>query len=276
MNRSAVITGAARGIGFAIAKKCLLQNIDVIAVDININALKQAEQELQQFGKITTFSVDLSIEKKVQEFANTVLHTSSVPHYLFNNAGIGGDMLPVWQQDTEKFKQVMDVNFYSAFYLIKAFLPAMLENKITGKIINIASMASFYTAPLINSYVISKHSIMALSECLYHDLQAIDANIQVAVVCPGGVRTSILDENLQSAGQYETVLKNLNDNSRNFVIKFAKLIKKGMSADTVAEIIFAGIDQKQFYIFTHPDMIEIVTQRFAAIIEGQKPQTLNI
>lgn len=273
-NPIAVITGAAKGIGLALAKHCLHKNIDVIAVDVDAIELEQVKKNLESFGNINTANVDLSNEADIAKFAKNILAEQGVPTYLFNNVGIGGDMLPVWQQDAEKFKQVMNVNFYSAFYLTKYFLPAMLQEKTQGFIINTASMASFYTAPLISSYVISKHSLMAFSECLYHDLRAINANIQVGVVCPGGVKTSILDDNLASAGQYETALEQLDHHSKNFIIKFAKLIKKGMTTETVAEIIFAGIEEKQFYIFTHPEMIPIVKQRLEAVIGRRNPQPL--
>lgn len=272
MKTCAVVTGGAKGIGLAIAKKCLRLGMQVFLVDIDQKELQQAKKRLSQNGEVETIALDLSDESQVKQFAERLLSEVGPPHYLFNNVGVGGDMAPVWQQDTEKFKYVMDVNFYSAFYLTKAFLPAMLETKIKGVIVNIASMASFYSAPLINSYVISKHSMMAFSECLYHDLQAINANIQVAVVCPGGVKTTILDENLQSADQYE--LENLTEANRSFMIKFAKLIKKGMHPDVAVDMIFHALEQKQFYIFTHPEMISIIEQRLQAVIEQSNPQIL--
>lgn len=275
-NPIAIITGAAKGIGFALAKQCLQKNIDVIAVDIDESALAEMQQALQFSAKLETMTVDVSQAAQIVDFAKEVLKNHGIPSYLFNNVGIGGDMLPLWEQDIEKFKQVMEINFFSAFYLTKSFLPVMLQAKIRGAIVNTASMASFYTAPLISSYVISKHSMMAFSECLYHDLQAINSDIQVSVVCPGGVRTSILDDNLQAAGQYEKKLEQLNSHSKNFIIKFAKLIKKGMTADTAAEIIFAGIEEKQFYIFTHPEMLEVVKRRFEAVLQLEKPQALGL
>jgi short-subunit dehydrogenase len=109
---------------------------------------------------------------------------------------------------------------------------------------------------------------MAFSECLYHDLKNINANIQVAVVCPGGVKTNILDS------KQDETLSTLNNDQQHFLIKFAKLIKKGMSPDTVAEIIFAGLEHKQFYIFTHPEMISIVEQRLQAVVNQNAPQPL--
>lgn len=275
-NPIAIITGAAKGIGFALSKQCLQKNIDVLAVDIDASALAQMKNVLQFSAKLETIELDISQETHITHFADEVLKTHGVPTYLFNNAGIGGNMLPIWEQDIQKLKQVMEVNFFSAFYLTKYFLPAMLREKIQGFIVNTASMASFYTAPLISSYVISKHSMMAFSECLYHDLQAIHADIQVSVVCPGGVKTSILDDNQQAMNQYEAMMNQLNPQSKNFIIKFAKLIKKGMTADTAAEIIFTGIEEKQFYIFTHPEMINIVRQRLDAILQLEKPQALGV
>lgn len=237
-NPFAIITGAAKGLGFALAKKCLSEKIDVIAVDIDDENLQQAKEQLQELGKINVYCVDVANQREIKNFANEIVTNIGIPHYIFNNAGLSGDMLPIWEQSSEKFQKIMDVNFYSAFYLIKALLPVMIDAKSKGIIVNTASMASFYSAPLISSYVISKHSMMAFSECLYHDLKAINSEIQVAVVCPGGVRTTILDEELElnklPQAPFNTILQTINKDCMLFMIKFAKLIKKGMDPDIAA------------------------------------------
>lgn len=276
MNKYAIITGGAKGIGFAIAKKCLQKGLDVVLIDIDSTALEKAKQELKEFDGVHAEGLDICDSQKIKAFAKEVLNQLGPPSYLFNNAGIGGDMQPLWEQSLESVKQTMDVNFFSAFNLTKAFVPAMIEANTQGTIVNIASMASFYTAPLISSYVISKHSMMAFSECLYHDLNAINSKLQVAVVCPGGVKTTIVDENLNQKASYETNLSKLNAQSQHFMIKFAKLIKKGINPATAAEIIFTGLEHQQFYIFTHPEMIPIVEQRFKAVLNQKQPQPLGL
>ncbi len=262
----ALITGGAGGIGSALLKQCLSKKLAVVILDFDSKALETIKR---QFGEeVSTFCLDLTDFAKVEACVHSLLQNKGTPKYLFNNAGIGGELKPLWQQSLEQFQKTLNVNFYSAFYLNQLIIPSMLAENKKHHIINIASLASFYSAPVIGAYVISKHCLLAYSECLYHDLKPYGDKIKLSVVCPAGVKTNILDKEQNF---------NFSDNElcqahQHFLVKFAKVIKKGCSADVVAKKIFQAIAENKFYIFTQPECYDVTAQRFENILNDGYPQ----
>lgn len=110
-NKVSVITGAAGGIGKALARKCLSKGMKVVLVDTDKNKLMACEKELSSFGSdLIALSLDISIESQVQTLANLTIEKFGSVHLLFNNAGIPGALGPVWQTPTKAIEDVLQVN----------------------------------------------------------------------------------------------------------------------------------------------------------------------
>ncbi|MEM1244010.1 MAG: SDR family NAD(P)-dependent oxidoreductase, partial [Pseudomonadota bacterium] len=178
-DKTAIVTGAASGIGKALAKQCILEGMQVVLADIDAITLTDTATELSQLGqnKILTVITDVTCEKDIKALRKTVIKEFGVPHLLFNNAGVGGTAEFIWQMPIKRFKKVLDVNLHSIMYSIHHFVPLMLESQQACHIINTVSMAAFYTSAYFSNYQVSKQAALVLSECLHHDLKAVDANI---------------------------------------------------------------------------------------------------
>ena len=191
--KTAVVTGAASGMGRAFAERFVREGMQVVLADIEEEALKTAVRELEQeehrvIGVVTnTMSRD-----SVQALARRAIDEFGKVHILCNNAGVTsrGDAgaagrRGVWEIPQRDWDWVVGVNFWGVLYGLQVFIPHMLEHGEEGHIVNTASLAGLI--PGGGAYGVSKHGVLALSESLYRDLKARDA--QDRGVCPlPGVR----------------------------------------------------------------------------------------
>lgn len=275
-NKIAVITGAASGIGRAIAMHCAQEKMRVVLVDRDTIKLAEVCDLLKDQGSnVISCTADVTCENEIANVVDTTLQTFGVPHLLFNNAGVGGYVGPLWELTAEKMRWVMDVNFMSVFYGIQKFVPHMLKANIEGHIINTASMAGLYTFPHFASYVISKHAVVVISECLHHDLMAKQSKINVSVLCPGGVNTNILEGSRHYPDNHNAFDNDLSPKDARWIANFAKLVRNGLSPAEVAEKVFAAIRNNKFYIITDPELKETANKRYQAIMNETQPIMLE-
>jgi len=183
-----VITGASKGIGFAIAEIFAANGHDLYLTSKTPLALETAVATLRkQFPsvKLEAMSADLSIQKEVTAFANWCLEKTQ-PHILINNAGY---FVPGKLQDEAdgQLQDQLNTNLFSAYHLTRALLPSMLVQK-AGHIFNICSIASLHAYENGGAYSISKFALLGFSKNLRLELK--DKGIKVTAVCPGAVYTN--------------------------------------------------------------------------------------
>ncbi len=183
----AVITGGSRGIGFAIAKGFVLAGYDLLLCSRNEVNLQEAAATLRnQFPRavVKTFTADLAAKKDVVAFAEWCLLQGS-PSILVNNAGnyLQGN---AWNEPEGQMEEMMNTNFYSAYYLTRLLLPEMISRG-TGHIFNICSVASLEAYEGGGSYSISKFALNGFSRNLRHELKK--TGVKVTAVFPGAVMT---------------------------------------------------------------------------------------
>lgn len=183
-----VITGASKGIGFAIAEIFAANGHDLYLTSKTPLALETAVATLRkQFPsvKLEAMSADLSIQKEVTAFANWCLEKTQ-PHILINNAGY---FVPGKLQDEAdgQLQDQLNTNLFSAYHLTRALLPSMLAQK-AGHIFNICSIASLHAYENGGAYSISKFALLGFSKNLRLELK--DKGIKVTAVCPGAVYTN--------------------------------------------------------------------------------------
>lgn len=275
-NKIAVITGAANGIGRALAFHCAKAQMRLVLADCNATKLEEVNQQLLQQNVASIAVVtDVTCEKQMQNLVDQTLQHFGTPDFLFNNAGVGGYVGAIWELTAEKLQWVMQVNFLSVFYGIQKFIPLMLAANKECHVINTASMAGLYTFPHFSSYVISKHAVVVLSECLYHDLATKNSKIKVAVLCPGGVRTNILEDSRNYPNNENAFDANLSLQDARWIANFAKLVKNGLPPERIAEEVFQGIQENKFYIMTDNLLKETVRKRYEAIMQETQPAKLD-
>ncbi|GFN30066.1 SDR family NAD(P)-dependent oxidoreductase [Paenibacillus xylaniclasticus] len=268
----AVVTGAASGIGRAIANRCANEGMKVVLADIEEQALNKAANELKAMGAATLSVVtDVSKHTDIRSLAEQTIQTFGAVHLLFNNAGVdAGTGRLLWENVVEDWEWVINVNMWGLLYAIEAFVPIMLQQKSEGHIVNTASIAGLLSGPGNGIYSATKHAVLSLSETLYQELRLTGSNIGVSVVCPGFVRTRIMDaERNRPAGLHNPPPLSPD---RNAIVQLArKAVENGLYPEDVADQIFEGIISGQLYIITEPKFKPAIRQHMENVLNESNP-----
>jgi NAD(P)-dependent dehydrogenase (short-subunit alcohol dehydrogenase family) len=197
--RVAVVTGAARGFGYAIAERFLESGAAVALWDMDKAALAKAARALAQKGKVDHVSLDVTDETAVEDaVAQTVRHLGPVD-ILVNNAGIAGPNRKTWEYTPGEFRRIVDVNLASAYICAAALVPDM-KARGYGRVINISSVAGKEGNPNAAPYSVSKAALIALTKSLAKELA--DTNVLVNCVTPAAGNTEILKQMTQEHVNY--------------------------------------------------------------------------
>jgi NAD(P)-dependent dehydrogenase (short-subunit alcohol dehydrogenase family) len=189
--RVAIITGGARGIGYATAERMLTSGAAVSLWDIDSNALETASASLSDRGNVTTEQVELTDESSVDRAARSVVEKHGKIDILINNAGITGGNGKLWELTPEVWRRVIEVNLIGPYLTCRAVVPAMLKNG-WGRIVNVASIAGKEGNPNASHYSSSKAGLIGLTKSLGKELAT--SNILVNCITPAAARTEIFDQ----------------------------------------------------------------------------------
>ena len=261
----AVITGGASGIGLAVAEAFIARGMKVLLADIDAPKLRDVEARLTESGaEVATMVCNTTAEPEVNALAEYALDQFGAVHVIFNNAGIGG-VGDAWNDPMDLWHRVVDVNLFGVVHGIRAFLPIMQQQGV-GHIVNTASMAGLGAAPGIAPYFATKHAVVGLSESLFLELEALGSPVGASVLCPGFVKTDLMDK--EPATIDSPIGQLINQFLRTGV-------ETGIPASDVADHVVAAIDAGQFWILTHPDMRQGPVERMQRAADGVNP-TLNL
>jgi len=185
----AVVTGAGRGIGAAIAKKLATMGASVVLCGRSRQPLESTAKEIsREGGGCEVVPCDVTDLSAVENLTKHVDSTYGRIDILVNNAGIGGFGGPLHDMPPASWEQVLNTNLRGVYYCIHSFAPAMIRAR-SGHIINISSLAGKNALPNGAAYAASKWGLNGLSYSVAEELRAY--NIRVAVVCPGSVDTEL-------------------------------------------------------------------------------------
>ena len=269
MQNVAVITGAASGIGKGLAERFAAEGMKVVLADVEEEPLAKLEADLKAKGAtVLAVRTDVSNAAAVENLAERTLDTFGAVHILCNNAGVVCSQ-PVWEHSLADWKWVLGVNLWGVIHGIRAFVPRMLAQGDACHIVNTASILGLVGGSGEGIYKVSKHGVVVLSETLADELAQKGANIQVHVLCPGWVRTGILDSDrnrpdaLQNPAETEHPQETIIGGSRNTHAEMAA----GLSPAEVAEHVYNAIQNGTFYIHTHPEHKAWIRERMARILQ---------
>ena len=189
--RVAIITGGARGIGYATAQRMLASGAEVSLWDIDAARLAEAAAELGKLGKVSTETVELTDEASVAAAAASVAAKHGKIDILVNNAGITGGNGKTWELETDVWRRVIDVNLVGPFLTSKAVVPHLLANG-WGRIVNVASIAGKEGNPNASHYSASKAGLSGLTKSLGKELA--QSNVLVNCITPAAARTEIFNQ----------------------------------------------------------------------------------
>jgi NAD(P)-dependent dehydrogenase (short-subunit alcohol dehydrogenase family) len=264
----AVVTGAASGIGFALAERFAKAGLNVVAADVEAGALDDAVKKLAAHGtEVLGVRTDVTKEEEVQALAGAAIENFGGLHVACNNAGVVSLSDP-WLGPISGWEWVIGVNLMGVVYGIRAFMPHMVLGG-RGHIVNTASMAGLF--PGLNAiYDATKHAVVAISENLYHDMRAAQLPVGVSVLCPGWVRTQIIDaERNWPDERGEKPERSAVGSVVGTHVQRA--IDEGLTPAAVADIVANGIKEERFWLLTHPDWMSMAVARWDTIAEGVNP-----
>jgi len=265
--KTAVITGAASGIGLALAERAAAARMNVVLADIEEAALERAVKQIEE-RQVRAIGVpaNIMIEESVQALAERAIGEFGKVHLLCNNAGVASTATAgkaVWEVPDQDWDWVMGVNFYGVLYGIRAFVPHMLEHGEPSQIVNTASLAALL--PGGGTYGVSKHGVLALTEGLQRDFADRGANVNASVLCPGFVDTKIhaaernRPDDMAAGGTTP-------EQDAMVAALMQDMLTKGKEPAEIAEIVFRSIAENRFYILPHPAWDEFVLGRTQQVI----------
>ena len=167
---------------------------------------------------------------------------------------------------------MLDVNLRSVVYGVKVFVPRMLAHNEAAHVVNTASIAGLIFNKRMNTYGVTKHAVVALSETLYLDLQEVDANIGVSVLCPGWIKTNIHLSERNRRAEERTLLETIDEGTQRTAGAIMEAVKGGLEPADVARAVFEGVEKDSFYILTHPPFNKLVETRLGTILGGGMPR----
>ncbi|MDA9925444.1 SDR family NAD(P)-dependent oxidoreductase [Gammaproteobacteria bacterium] len=253
-NKVAVITGAGSGIGRGIAEVAANNKMRLVLADVDEIGLNETLELVKSKGVEAIARVtDVSNLNEVENLASQTFETFQNCHLLFNNAGVLGPA-PISQVNREMYDWLININLGGCFNGVHAFLPKMQSHKEEGHIIATCSTSGFIAYPMLGLYSASKFGIRGLMTSLRAELT--NSNVDVSIVCPGEVTTNIVNSTFGASPNQE-VAENLEDSNAADPKALLEVAAEDaqntypISPLEAAQAIFAGIENKDFYIFTH-------------------------
>ncbi len=186
--RVAVVTGGARGIGYAVAERVLRSGGPVALWDIDAARLEDAQRQLSPLGEVAVQSLDLTQWDAVEAAAQATAARFGRIDILVNNAGITGGNAPLWELDPSVWRRVIEVNLIAPFLVSRAIVPIMLTRRY-GRIVNVASVAGKEGNPNASHYSASKAGLIGLTKSLGKELAT--RGILVNCVTPAAANTEL-------------------------------------------------------------------------------------
>jgi NAD(P)-dependent dehydrogenase (short-subunit alcohol dehydrogenase family) len=270
--RVAVVTGAASGIGLALARRLAAERMKVVLADVEERALDGAARELEAAGaEVLPVRCDVTDEASVRALADRTLERFGAVHLVCNNAGVMGGTGVSWDVPAEDWRWVLGVNLWGVIHGIRTFVPILLEQE-EGHVLNTASMAALVSLPLTAAYVASKHAVLALSESLHHELAMRNARVGVSVLCPEAVSTRIADAERNRPEALRTAATPAPSPERALVdAALRKALSDATPPDAIAERALRAIREKRFYVLSDDSWWRSARVRMDDIKLGRNP-----
>jgi NAD(P)-dependent dehydrogenase (short-subunit alcohol dehydrogenase family) len=274
-DRTAVITGAASGIGLELARRAAAEGMNLVLADIEHGKLEAAAATLGlPADRVLLQKTDVSREAEVAALADAAFARFGGVHLLCNNAGVGLTRV-AWELTTADWEWVLGVDLWSVIHGVQHFVPRMLKQAEGGHVVNTSSVAGLLSTPGMAAYNVAKHGVVTLSETLYGELRAAGANIGVSLLCPAWVPTAI-HESARNRPDRFGAAKPAAGLSAAYEERMASAVKSGrLTAADMASEVFAAVMEDRFYVIPHRKINNAIQLRMDDIMNLRNPTPLS-
>lgn len=241
---TAVVTGAGAGIGEGLARHLAALGMHVVVADIDSAASDRVAADITDGGgKSSAYAIDVTDPSAVDAMAAALFDRFGSIELLINNAGLENAGL-LWEVDPTRWRNVMSVNVDGVFHGIHSFVPRMIDAGKPAVIANLSSVAAFSSTPVQAPYTVSKHAVLALTECLHQEIALVEAPIQVSAVLPYSIKSSIFNAARKQAPTVNPVANAVFDAMQ------SANVAAGLDAIKAAELMVEAIARGHFWIFS--------------------------
>lgn len=276
-DRVGVITGAASGIGRAMAVAFAAEGMHLALADIEAEPLEETAELARAEGvNAIAMRTDVRDPEAVEHLAERTVAEFGALHLACNNAGVSGGGL-TWEVDLDTWDWVLGVNLFGVIHGLRSFTPRIIASG-GGHIVNTASMAGLTSPPGMSPYNVSKHAVVTLSESMSVELSMTHPEVGISVLCPGWVRTRIheADRNRPSdpaAAMDEAIVVDAGEQAALDGMQdvVASLIEGGLDPAAVAAQVLEAVREARPWVLTHPEWMEMVSARTDRIIAEEPP-----
>jgi NAD(P)-dependent dehydrogenase (short-subunit alcohol dehydrogenase family) len=267
--KTAVVTGAASGIGRALVIRCTASGMRVVASDVEAEALDETVGLAG--GETVGVPCDVSDPGSVDALADRAYERFGAVHLLCNNAGVFQAGL-LWERTLEDWRWVLGVNVWGIIHGIRSFVPRMIAQGGEGHVVNTSSLAGLVSNAFSGPYNVSKFAALGLSESLAHDLAATGASIGASVLVPGSVNTRIAES---ARNRPRSLAAGVGAEDAAFVDKaLSDMTSTGADPAQVADLVLDAVRSGQFVIPTSPGYDGQIEHRAQELLTRRAPHGL--
>ena len=273
-DRTAVITGAASGVGLELARRAAAEGMRLVLADIEFGRLQEAAATLElPAERLLLQKTDVSREAEIAALAEAAFARFGGVHLLCNNAGVGLSRV-TWEHSTADWEWVLGVNLWSVIHGIQHFLPKMLAQGDEGHVVNTSSAAGLLSTPGMAAYNVSKHGVVALSETLHGELLAARAKVGVSLLCPAWVPTGIHRSARNRPDRFGRGAPPAGLSAA-YEERMGQAVKSGhLTAADMANEVFAAVGEGRFYVIPHRKINNAIRLRMEDIMNLRNPTQL--
>jgi NAD(P)-dependent dehydrogenase (short-subunit alcohol dehydrogenase family) len=251
----AVVTGAASGIGQAMATRFVAAGMHAVLADVEEEPLRAVEKALREQGAdVLAVPTDVSDGGAVDNLARATIERFGTAHLVCNNAGVAGTSGLSWELTPSTWEWMLGVNVWGVIHGIRAFVPMLVEQG-EGHIVNTTSMAGLLGGFGSSPYTASKFAVVGLSESLQAELELIGSPVKVSVLCPGRTATKIGEAKRNWPSRLGPPPQPMSANQLGpFPIPeiMRAMLETPMDPAVVADLVLDAVAAERFWIITHP------------------------
>jgi NAD(P)-dependent dehydrogenase (short-subunit alcohol dehydrogenase family) len=268
--KTAVVTGAASGMGLAMARrfgnagmKVVLSDIDEVKLDLAVNSIRESGAEVT--GVIT----DVSDEAQNHALFDAAVDAFGSVNVVCLNAGVQGSIGRSWALSKDDYEWTLGILLNGVIHGVRAFVPHLIEHD-DGHVVLTASIAGHISSPFGAPYNIAKHGVATLAETLFHELKTEGSNVGVTCLCPGFVNTNIVNATVaRAAGSVGSAIDDRGDQMLELT---QRALRGGLDPDIVGGQVHDAILDEQFWLFTDQDWDDAISARAQQIVDRNQPK----